>query len=118
MAWSTFVPPRTPVINGSQLDTVASVRETKFADGYAQRIPDGINTIAVGTTLFWSGLSRSDAQAIDTTLRGFAGATPFIYQVPGDFVARQWICKKWSLPLGDGVSYQMSATLEQDFNLS
>lgn len=117
MSFTTFVPPKTPVADGSQIDTVAAVREAKFNDNYAQRIPDGINTISKSTTLFWRNLTLAQAQAIDTALAGFKGCTPFVYQVPGDFVPRQWICKKWTQPMSDGVSLQMSANLEQDFSL-
>jgi phage-related protein len=118
MAFSTFTPPKTPIADGSQVDTNARVLEASFGDGYVQRVPDGINTIVTSTTLFWNGLSTADATTIDSFFAGLKGATPFLYQVPGDFVQRQWICKKWTRPLKDGVSMQMTADLIQDFSLS
>jgi phage-related protein len=117
MAYLTFVPPKAPVIDGSPIETNARSLEAMFGDGYAQRMPDGINTIVKNTTLFWRGLTIAQAATIDSFLAGQTGTVPFIYQVPGDTIARQWICKKWTTPISDGVLLQMTADIAQDFSL-
>lgn len=103
-----------PTVAGSSGSTTERVRKAQFGDGYAQRIPDGINSESSSFNLQFIG-DAVTIGAILAFLQSHAGATafnwtPLLWSAPALFT-----CEKYSQPTKDGDAYTIAATFDQTF---
>lgn len=105
----------TPTWN-SALDEEPKVRVAAFGDGYAQRVPDGINTTAQKWDLVFDGVTDSTADGIVTLLRNNGGATYFLWTPPGGTQIKV-ICKQWRRDYAGYNSNNIRCRFEQVFDL-
>lgn len=98
---------------GAAQDKTPRVRASQFGEGYQQRTPDGINTIARVWTLTFRRVT-ADVDAIDAFLTARNGAESFIWTPPTG-AAGKFICKKWGETVPALVLQEISATFEEVF---
>jgi Phage-related protein len=103
-----------PTQTGNQGTETARVRKAQFGDGYAQKVPDGINALSRSWPFKWSG-PKVTALAMRDFLRDHIGLS-FFWTAPGD-VQLLYTCDSWTIndEGGDG-AYTVSATFEQWFS--
>lgn len=117
MTVDTFVPPRPPTVeSGGQIDY--QTETFAFGNSYEQSTAKGLNARREDFTLVWTSLSVADYGAIVAFADAHGGWAPFLYQVPGDDVARQW---KIASPLqrgfrARGVYRTLRMQLKQSFD--
>lgn len=96
-----------------QMDGTFTVLKSQFDDGYAQRVPDGINNEALTGPLSFTGNSTKIA-AILAFLRAHKGATAF-YWTPPLGTQGLYTCEKYSTVTHTRDSHTLTATFEQTF---
>lgn len=72
------------------------VRETKFGDGYSQRVQDGINYMNESWDLTFNNRSFTDISTMRTFLEGKGGVVAFTWTPPGETEIKV-ICRDWSI---------------------
>jgi len=102
---STFDPPQAPSQDGFSAKVTARLLTTNFGDGYVQRTPDGINYIGRTVSLSWTAITGTLWAPIQEFFDTNIGGIPFLYQVPGDSVVRQWTLTGYTLGTFDGANY-------------
>jgi phage-related protein len=104
----------------SSIDEAAtfSVDKMQFGDGYAQRVPNGINNGLRKWTISFTDRSLADADAMVEFWRSRYGATSFSWRPQGFAADVRVICSTYSRPIqnryldGDFV-YNINATFEE-----
>jgi len=86
------------------------VRKAQFGDGYAQRVPDGINPLSRSWPIQWKG-PKDTAFAIRDFLRDHIGMS-FLWTAPGD-TQQAYTCDSWTLADDGGPIYTITGTFEQ-----
>ena len=120
---ATFRPPRTPDFPLED-DREPRVLVSQFGDGYASRIPDGLNSDPEKISLEWTNLTAAEAKYIFDFFAARKGADAFVYTVPwGDISETDWATPKiYRAPTyrrkrnASGSGYFVTATLEQVFD--
>ncbi|WOD19843.1 phage tail protein [Paraburkholderia kirstenboschensis] len=103
-----------PTVAGTSGSTSQRVRKAQFADGYVQRVADGINSKSSSFNLQFIG-DAATISAIMAFLDAHSGAiafnwTPLLWAAPALFT-----CEKYSQPTRDGDAYTITATFDQTF---
>ena len=93
------------------------VLKAQFGDGYAQRVPDGINTNPQSWTLTFLNQPSATADAIDSFLATQNGVTWFWWTPPRASSAIKVVCAKWDKEETDRGSTTVTATFDQVFDL-
>lgn len=117
MTLATFAPTYAPGTSGVSKTVTARVRRAQFGDGYSLRVVDGLNAVTRTVTLTWPVLVSSDAQNLEDFFSGKAGATAFLYTLPGESVQRTWTAPKWSRQFVTVVTESFSVDLIEEFDL-
>ncbi len=99
---------------GTAIDTEARLRHAPF-EGYSMVSPDGINAVRDAVTLICEGVSIDAAASVANQLRAWAGATTFLFQIPGDAAPRKWRAPKWNRTPPDYGVTTLTITLEESF---
>ena len=113
----TFTPAQNPSIAGSSGSQSPRVLTVQFGDGYAQTVPDGLNTSPVMFEAAWANLYNADARNILAFFRAHV-AQVFIWQSPGDTAARRWQVKKWTWGFPSAATMSVNASFEEHFDNS
>lgn len=98
------------------------VRRVKFGDGYEARISDGLNTVAMTTTLTWENRTHQEMAILMDFFRRHQGTT-WWWMVPhGESAPRKFVCSKWSHQRASNSSitsprFNISADVYQVFDL-
>jgi phage-related protein len=100
---------------GTSSETTARVREASFGDGYSQITADGLNSVSAQVTLVLEGIPVADAEAVQSVLAGWRGATTFVFMLPGSSLARRWTCRKWSSSPPEYGLTTLTLTLTESF---
>ena len=108
MAEFNWIPSR-----GFTSDSSPKVNIAKFGDGYAQRVPAGINNIDKTWNLTFQSQPIATANAIETFLVLKQGAIPFSWLPTGDSTEVQVVCSKWSKVYESHLTSTISATFER-----
>ncbi len=116
MTIPTFTPGKSPVI-GNQVDTNYRTLDANFGDGYSQATIDGLNAAIDSYTISWSALTLAQKNTIKSQLDGYNG-TSFQYQMPWDSSPKVYRCKKVTVSDANGISFTLSATFTQAFDLT
>lgn len=101
-----------PTQRGNTGTETAKVRKSQFGDGYAQRVPDGINPLTRSWPIRWSG-PKATAFAIRDFLRSHIGIS-FFWTAPNDAQAL-YTCDTWTVGDEGGQVYTITATFEEAF---
>jgi phage-related protein len=81
----------------SPADHSPKVRSIQFADGYEQRIPDGLNNNLLILNLTFELRDLPEAAAILHFLHTRKGSESFVFTPPAPYAERKkFICKDWS----------------------
>ncbi|BAS00608.1 phage minor tail protein  len=91
-----------------------------FGDGYSQRAPSGLNSVATSINVRWPPMTIGQAQTIDAFLTSKKGVTPFWWTAPGDTAARKWTCGTWTVSphnVALGIIGEMTAIFREVFDL-
>jgi phage-related protein len=97
---------------GASKSMRVAVKETRFGDGYSQRVGDGINALQEDWTLNFAGRTKATVLSIDTFLRSQAGTLAFDWVTP-EGVSKKFICKDWSYSAVHDSDWSLSAKFEQ-----
>jgi phage-related protein len=79
-----------------QLEKEPKVMESKFGDGYSQRVADGINNNLQTWQISFTKRSGADVDAIYDFLEARGGVESFEWTPRGEQTPRNFICKKWT----------------------
>jgi phage-related protein len=97
---------------GNQGTENARVRKAQFGDGYAQKVPDGINSLVRSWPFKWSG-PKADVFAIRDFLRAHIGQA-FYWTAPND-TQQLYTTDSWTVNDEGGIVYTITATFDQWF---
>ena len=109
--------PDIPHDYGTAGQVAFAIDKASFGDGYSQRRPKGLNSVADTLTLNWTLLEPEDWQTLYDFLRGTQGVTAFLYQPAWEPQPRQWLCS--ALNYVKPTSYRrgsITAQLEENFD--
>jgi len=82
----------------AQMKNEPTIRETKFGDGYAQRGPNGINSLLPEWSLAFGHRTDTEADAIDNFLATQGGWQSFLWTPPkSPSVQKKFVCKSWNV---------------------
>lgn len=113
MAADTFTwLPSYGVSNDPQVNLITN----KFGDGYAQRVPNGVNYIAGKWTLPFNNKSIAEGQAILSFLRAHAGGVWFWFSDPLSGQMVKVVCSKFPQTASAPGTVSITATFEQVFD--
>ncbi len=84
-----------PVIPSSGTGRTAKTDryESRFGEGYSQRVERGINSERLELTVRWDILTHADADTIEGYLRSVLGLTAFDMVIPPDSTTTQVVCE-------------------------
>jgi phage-related protein len=111
------LPLQTAITQASQGQTNYKVLEVKYGNGYSQRAGDGYNSNQASWTVDWSVITSAELSTLVTAFDAAKGSDYFNWQAPGDAASKKWVVKSVSRTAMSGSLYQVSATLEQVFDL-
>ncbi|OQS10058.1 hypothetical protein B0T37_10435 [Chromobacterium violaceum] len=101
---------------GASASVHPAVTTSRFGDGYAQRVPSGINTMPVKLSLPFNNLSRASADALESFLARHAGVRWFWYSHAGRPAAK-FICSEWQRINQDRDADSITCSFEQVFDI-
>jgi phage-related protein len=90
---------------------------SKFGNGYAQRVKDGLNTVErMWTVVFILTAAQKDAWVAFIDSKG--GSEVFYYTPPGESSPLQFVCGSYDGPSPiSGNLFEIVAEFEQDFTI-
>jgi phage-related protein len=99
----------------TQINHKPRTKKAVFGDGYVQRAADGINNAPEMWSLVFNAKTNSDADAIETFLKGKGGHAAFTW-TPNGRSEIKVICESWNRSYaGSGLS-NITMTFEQVFD--
>lgn len=96
-----------------RMEVEPQVASAKFGDGYEQRAPIGINTMAEKWSLSFTGTPVEVAD-IEAFFREHQGVYAFDWTTP-DLNTGRYVCRRWSKSRERAVKVTISADFEQVF---
>jgi phage-related protein len=103
-----------PVFNAVK-NSNPTIRRTKFADGYEQRVKFGLHQDPKEWSLTFM-VNTVDASSIETFLEARAAdSASFDWTPPDSSTSYKWICDTWSKELLGDSFYKITATFIQVF---
>jgi len=102
----------TPTI-GFSSDATPSVSTARFGDGYAQRVPTGINNIGQNWNLQFNAQTLNTAAQIISFLESKQGYISFTWTPPGESTEVRVIAPKWTKNYESSISRAISVTFER-----
>lgn len=114
--------PAVPIAFAPNLNEETRVRRVKFGDGYEARLGDGLNTIAVTTTIPYTNRTQFERNLLVNFFRAHKGMVWFYWQPPGEDKPRKFVCPKWTVTRSNdspslSPRYDISAEVYQVFDL-
>lgn len=101
---------------GTSMEETPRVTETAFGDGYAQRVPDGLNTSPMTWAMRFSKCENSKADEIIAFFRTHKGATAFDWTPLWHTTPIKAICRTWTRSQPDEAQLcDITATFTQVF---
>lgn len=89
-------------------------KKAQFGDGYAQRIPDGINNNPKIWNVTFKAIDDTTRGSIEQFLSSHGGHTAFTWAPPGE-VSAKYICETWDITRVAYNVNDISAVFEQVF---
>lgn len=111
MSTFTWIPDQ-----GVSTETSAKVRRAQFGDGYAQRAPDGLNSVREVWSVQFTLRTKAEINAIDDFLRAAKGSTAFDWVTPKGGSGR-YTCETWTPAYVHDGDCSLTATFQQEFDL-
>jgi phage-related protein len=111
------LPLQTAISESSQNKTSYKIIEVKYGNGYSQRAGDGYNSIQQSWTITWGVITSGELSTVVTALDTANGSDYLTWQSPVDASSKKWVCKDRTVSAMSGSLYEVSATLEQVFDL-
>lgn len=87
--------------SGTQVQVEPRVISTQMGDGYSQRLPDGINTMADKWDMRFSEVSAAAGDLIIAFFEQHLGCVAFSWTAPRRTTPGLYLCKSWSRTLPD-----------------
>jgi phage-related protein len=112
-----ILPFQSYISQSSQAETSFKTIEVKYGNGYSQRAGDGYNSNSSTWTVDWGMLNETIFSTILAALDLAGGVDYFTWTAPGDASQKKWIVRKYTRRALSGNIYEVSATLEQVFDL-
>jgi len=116
--------PNIEISYNSGFDTTPGVTEYRFGDGYSQAVANGINNMPEDISVSYINRSVPEMELLIAFFRQMGGANYFMFRPPpykyGDGSLkpyRKFKCTKWSKTPGSGVTWNISATFVEVFNI-
>lgn len=103
---------------GTASEVEPRVLMADFGDGYAHRAGDGLNTMKLKYDVVFSALTNAEKSYIVEFFRAHKGYRCFAWSPPGATVAAKFIARRWRESHPATGLFDVSATLEQVFDLS
>lgn len=112
--FDTFV----PLTPGSSATSAAQtirprVLSNDYGGAYAQRRPDGRNTMLSNMKLVFGNVTLTEACDMMAFFAGKRGTTPFWYDPLGDGNSRKWICTEWQSEPRDVNAVDVTCTFQE-----
>lgn len=111
------LPLQTTISQASQNQTTYKLIEVKYGNGYGQRAGDGYNNNQGSWTVVWSVITANELSTLITAFDTAKGSDYFTWTAPGDSTSKKWVVKQYNRSALGGSLYEVSATLEQVFDL-
>lgn len=91
------------------------INVARFGDGYAQRMPQGLNHDLEKNTWTWENLSFEEYTAIWDFLKEREGWKPFLYAVPwgGTPVQKKYVAPKYSRSRPTAAAWNITCEVEE-----
>ena len=111
----TFVPSYT-----TELTWQPDILSVRYGDGYAQEMPDGINSDRLRFNLVFQKVRDTDAASIVAFIRATGGTIPFLWTPPAPYngAALMWKCKNYQHSFVETNANTLILPFIQDFNPS
>lgn len=93
------------------------VHETRGYSGYSQRAGDGLNVLSRKLSASFEVLTNAEAENIIGFFNERAGYLPFMWTLPGEVTARQWIAPSCKRTFAGTNVVDVTAKLEETFDL-
>jgi phage-related protein len=104
-----------PIIDSINKNYNARVLRNNFADGYSQRVPDGLNTIDREITVSFIG-TAAEVKVYSDALEACKGATTFQWTPPGETGSLNWTSDDWSVVLLSNSLYKITIKMKREFD--
>tara|TARA_Y100001963_G_scaffold57334_1_gene80245 strand:- start:27 stop:398 length:372 start_codon:yes stop_codon:yes gene_type:complete len=93
-----------------------ALTETKFQDGYSQRIKFGMNINPRSWVLAWTAKDETDADAIEAFFDArIADGASFDWTPPNESSASKWFCRSWQRSANYANVSSIRATFDEVF---
>lgn len=90
------------------------INKTQFGDGYAQVVPEGVNTIAETWNISFTLRRKGEIQSIDSFLSTMNGVSKFTWTTPfGDTL--EFVCEEWQADISHDYDSSLTATFQQRY---
>lgn len=101
-----------PCATGSSGGVDPRILKSQFGEGYAQRLPDGLNAKPRTWDATFTKLSPETKQAICDFLDSLDYCRPFLWARPGESTPRKWVCEEGykDTPDDNGLLWTVTAT--------
>lgn len=111
--------PSIPFSQSSTFEYDERILESRFGDGYSQRVGDGINTQFQKGTLVHENISQTDYNTLLAFWKSVGRISVFNITDPKDGTTlKVRFTSPWSVSALSGNIYSVSASVEQDFGLT
>lgn len=99
----------------STLNMKPRVKKSSFADGYEQRVADGLNANPEKWRLVWNELSLAEIHILMDFFDGLNGVATFTWQSIYASTAKTYVCETWDpTPVKDD-EHSLTASIYQVF---
>lgn len=113
----TFTPNPAPTYGPTSKTTTPRILETKYGDGYRQRMADGINSLEQQYEAGWENITTAEKNALIALFVGWGGWDAFSWTIPGDSLATVWTCKSWKETPKTPGYWDLSASFQREFDV-
>lgn len=113
----TWTPPRGGKITiGSSNRVLAKVRRIDYGDGYSQRSPMGLNSMAQTWSITINPVLLEEWEALDAFFRSQGGYKAFLWTPAGETQPRKFTCETWAVAWDRSRFGTFTATLQEVFD--
>jgi phage-related protein len=112
------LPLSTEISQASSASTEFRILRSQYGNGYDQRVADGINSTKQTWSAQWDNLNSTDFSTLITAFDTAKGVDYFTWTPPGSGSSKKFIVLSYSITAKSGTIYDVSASLEQVFDLT